>query len=123
MEILNANLKAVDLNEHKSGARIPISGKQLGHTDIYPTYIKHSPNGHHFGLCNQSEFTIIKTAAFKTVILGTGTSLIWKNDSDFAVLQNDIINIYTQFEYSSSIKLSFVPKRIYEGYFLTVVGP
>lgn len=57
------------------------------------------------------------------MILGNGTSLIWRNDSDFAVLENDIINIYSQFEYSSSIKLSFVPKKLYEGYFLTIAGP
>jgi hypothetical protein len=31
------------------------------------------------------------------VVLGNGTSLIWRNDSDFAVLENDIVNIYSQF--------------------------
>lgn len=28
------------------------STKELGSTDIYPTYIKYSPNGHYFGICN-----------------------------------------------------------------------
>lgn len=57
------------------------------------------------------------------MILGSGTSLIWRNDNDFAVLENDIINIYQHLEFNSSIKLAFVPKKIYEGYYLTVAGP
>ena len=54
MEVYTANLKAVDLEENKSGERVSISSKELGPTDIYPSYIKHSPNGHHFGVCNQN---------------------------------------------------------------------
>lgn len=54
MEILTSNLKAIDLIENKPGERVDISSKEIGHTDIYPSYIRHSPNGHHFGLCNQS---------------------------------------------------------------------
>jgi hypothetical protein len=47
---------------------------------------------------------------------------VWRNDSDFVVLENDIVHVYTQFQYSTSIKLSFLPKKLYEGYFLTVAG-
>ena len=57
------------------------------------------------------------------MILGNGTSLVWNNDSDFAVLENDTVNIYTNFEYDSSIKLPFVPNMIYEGYLLSIAGP
>jgi hypothetical protein len=48
------NLTAIDLEESRSGERVNISAKELGHIDIYPSYIKHSPNGHHFGICNQT---------------------------------------------------------------------
>lgn len=51
---MNANLKAIDLSENKSGEKVSITAKELGHVDIYPTYIRHSPNGHHFGVCNQT---------------------------------------------------------------------
>ena len=87
----------MDLLQNKPGSRVDISSKELGHTELYPSYIRHSPNGHHFGLCNQTEFAVIKTASFKSMVLGNGTSLVWANDSDFAVLENDIVNIYNQF--------------------------
>jgi coatomer subunit beta' len=113
----------VDLEENPSGEKVSIASKELGHTDIYPSYLRHSPNSHYFALCNQTEFAVIKTASFKSVVLGSGTSLVWHSDNDFAVLDNDVINIYSNQEYSSSIKLPFPPKKITEGYLLGAIGP
>ena len=95
----------------------------MGTIDLYPTYLRHSPNGHHFAVCNQKEFAIIKTASFKSVILGNGTNLVWHNDSDFAVLDGDTVNLYQNFESSAAIKVPFTPHRIFEGELLTIAGP
>ena len=57
------------------------------------------------------------------MILGTGTNLVWANDTDFVVQENDVINVFSQFEYSASAKLNFVPKKLFEGTFLAVAGP
>ena len=54
--------------------------------------------------------------------MGSGTSLVWSNETDFAVLENDVVNMYNQFEYSSSIKVPFVPKRLFDGFFLAIAG-
>ena len=97
-----------------------LSPKELGSTEIYPTYLKHSPNGHNFGLCNRKEFTVIKTASFKTVVSGNGTNLIWSSDNDFAVLDNDMLVIYQNFEKKESLKLPIAPQRIFEGHLLAV---
>lgn len=86
MEIFSANLKAVDLQANKPGESVDVNGKEMGHVEIYPSYIKHNKNGHYFGICNQSEFAVIKAASFKSILLGNGTSLVWNGDSDFAVL-------------------------------------
>lgn len=97
MEVYAANLKAVDYDSLADGERVGLDSKELGAAEIYPTYLRHSPNSHHFGLCNRKEFTVIKTASFKTVVSGTGTNLVWHNDSDFAVLDNEVITVYRNF--------------------------
>lgn len=63
---------------------------------------------------------MIKTASFKTVVSGSGTNLVWNNDTDFAVLDNEVITIYKNFEKAESAKLPVTPLRIFEGYLLGV---
>jgi hypothetical protein len=89
---------------------------------LYPTFINYSPNGHHFGICNTKEFAVIKIASFKNVILGNGSQLTWHSENDFVVVENDTIHQYVGFEYTSSIKVPFLPERIFEGELLTVSG-
>jgi coatomer subunit beta' len=113
-------LKAVEYDSLGDGEKVSLDPKELGTTEIYPTYLKHSPNSHHFGLCNRREFIVIKTASFKTVISGNGTNLVWSNDTDFAVLDNEVITVYKNFEKGESIKLSVTPQRIFEGHLLGV---
>lgn len=120
MEVFSANLKAVEYDSLKDGEKVTLDPKELGTTEIYPNYLRHSPNSHHFGLCNRKEFIVIKTASFKTVVSGSGANLIWHNDSDFAVLDNEVITVYKNFEKGESIKLSVTPQRIFEGYLLGV---
>lgn len=120
MEVYAANLKAVDYDSLADGERVGLDAKELGAAELYPTYLRHSPNSHHFGLCNRKEFTVIKTASFKTVVSGSGTNLIWHNDSDFAVLDNEMITVYRNFEKGESVKLSVTPQRIFQGLLLGV---
>lgn len=63
---------------------------------------------------------MIKTASFKTVISGSGTNLVWCNDSDFAVLDNEVITVYRNFEKGESVKMSITPQRIFEGLLLGI---
>lgn len=90
MEVFNTNLKAISYNDQEGLSynveRVTSSPKELGSTDLYPTYINYSPNGHHFGICNTKEFAVIKIASFKNVILGNGSQLTWYGEGDFVVL-------------------------------------
>jgi hypothetical protein len=58
-------LKAINQNEVKEGERIPnVNVKDLGATDFYPLQVKHSPNGHLMGICNDSEYALFKASSF-----------------------------------------------------------
>jgi len=54
------------------------------------------------------------------VVSGSGTNLIWSSDTDFAVLDNDMLVIYQNFEKKESVKLPIAPQRIFEGHLLGV---
>ena len=120
MEVYSANLKAVDYEGLDDGEKVAISAKELGAAEIYPTYLRHSPNSHNFGVCNRREFSVIKTSSFKTVVSGSGTNLIWNNDTDFAVLDNEVITLYQNFEKHESIKVPITATKIFEGHLLGI---
>ena len=54
------------------------------------------------------------------MISGSGTNLIWNNDTDFAVLDNEVVTIYRNFEKGDSVKLPVTPQRIFEGLLLGI---
>lgn len=81
MEIVGANLKAINVNEEeksKEGENLRnINDKELGNCDFYPTGLKHAPNGHTFAVYNDSEFSIFRSQNFKNCGFGQGTDFVW----------------------------------------------
>lgn len=77
MEVISANVKAVAQEELFNEKKVDLVTKDLGTCDMFPTYIKHSPDGHLFAVCNDKEFSVIRTATFKNAKFGPGTDLVW----------------------------------------------
>jgi coatomer subunit beta' len=109
-------LNVKDENAIKDGEKISLLIKDLGTCDLYPTAVKHSPNGHVFALYNDSEYIIYRTQNFINSGYGTGTDLVWSINGDFAVRDKYSIVLYknnnVQYE---SIKPEYIVEELYGG--------
>lgn len=119
LEIFSANLKALNVKDEdaiKDGEKVSLQTKDLGTCDIYPTSVKHSPNGHVFALYNDSEYILYRTQTFKNSGYGSGTDLVWSINGDFAVRDKYSIILYknnnVQYE---TIKPEFIVEELYGG--------
>lgn len=99
-----------------------LTTKELGAADMFPTAIKHSPDGHMFSVFNDKEFSVIRTATFKNAKTGPGADVSWSTDKDFAVRDSTLVKIYRNNEVSFEFKPESVPTALFGGPVLCVVS-
>jgi len=105
-----------------SEKRFDVVSKELGTADMFPTMIRHSPDGHLFAVCNDKEFAVVRTATFKNAKFGTGADLSWSLDKDFAVRDNLLVKIYRNFEVGFEFKPEIASIGLQGGPLLAVIG-
>jgi hypothetical protein len=65
---------------------------------------------------------VIRTATFKNAKFGSGSSLAWSPDKDFAVRDNLVVKIYRNNEVSFEFKPEAVPLNLQGGPLLAVIS-
>ncbi|KDQ63948.1 hypothetical protein JAAARDRAFT_27621 [Jaapia argillacea MUCL 33604] len=98
-EVLSANLQTLQEDATPEGTRIPISKKELGSTEIFPTAIIHSPNGRFVTVVGDGEYIIYTALAWRNKAFGNGSSFAWAGDSNtYAVLEGKTkVRVYKNF--------------------------
>lgn len=73
------------------GARVPVTLKELGSTEVFPTSIQHSPNGRFVTVVGDGEYIIYTALAWRNKAFGQGNSFAWAEDSNtYAVLEGKL---------------------------------
>src|SRR6266404_7350036 len=98
-EVLSTNLQTVSDTVFVEGTRIPLSIKELGSTEIFPTSLNHSPNGRFVTVVGDGEYIIYTALAWRNKAFGPGTSFAWADDSNtYAVQEGKLkIKVYRNF--------------------------
>ena len=60
LDLLTTNIKAIS-ETLSDGELVKSNVKELGHSDFYSMGIKHSPNGLHFCIYNDIEYSIFRS--------------------------------------------------------------
>ncbi|RXW23627.1 hypothetical protein EST38_g2218 [Candolleomyces aberdarensis] len=91
-EVLSGNLATLEHTATQAdGARIPLSNKELGTTEVFPTSILHSPNGRFVTVVGDGEYIIYTALAWRNKSFGSGISFAWAPDSNtYAVLESKV---------------------------------
>ncbi|KAF8634631.1 hypothetical protein AX15_000808 [Amanita polypyramis BW_CC] len=101
-DVLSFNFQALQgvATLTSDGARIPISAKEIGSTELYPTLLLHSPNGRFVTVVGDGEYIIYTALAWRNKAFGNGTSFAWAPDSNtYAVLEGRTkLRIYKSFK-------------------------
>ena len=100
-DVLSANLQVgqEDIEGHADGARLVLSVKELGTTEVFATTISHSPNGRFVTVVGDGEYIVYTALAWRNKSFGNGSSFAWAGDSNtYAVLEGRMkIRLYKNF--------------------------
>ena len=99
-DVLSGNLQTISDDTNLSdGARIPLSVKEIGSTEIFAQSLIHSPNGRFVTVVGDGEYITYTALAWRNKSFGNGVSFAWAPDSNtYAVLENKVkIRIYKNF--------------------------
>jgi coatomer subunit beta' len=101
-EVLSANLQTVqdDAATIPEGGRLPLSLKELGTTEIFPTSLSHSPNGRFVTVVGDGEYIVYTALAWRNKSFGNGSSFAWAGDSNtYAVLEGRMrVRVFKNFK-------------------------
>ncbi len=116
-EVLSANLQTVTDDTFIEGSRIPLSVKELGSTEIFPTSLNHSPNGRFVTVVGDGEYIIYTALAWRNKAFGTGNSFAWAGDSNtYAVLEGKLqIHVFKNFKERSGPAMKGLGSWIIDG--------
>ena len=78
----------------KDGEILPLTAKELGNVEVYPTQLVHSPNGRFVAVTGDGEYIVYTALAWRNKAFGSAIEFAWAQDS----------NEYAVFESSSSIR-------------------
>jgi len=100
-DVLSANLQVgqEDIEGHADGARLVLSVKELGTTEVFSAAISHSPNGRFVTVVGDGEYIVYTALAWRNKAFGNGTSFAWAGDSNtYAVLEGRMkVRLYKNF--------------------------
>ncbi|EAU82527.2 coatomer beta' subunit [Coprinopsis cinerea okayama7 len=90
-EVVSGNLATLENVAATDGARIPLSTKDIGTTEIFPNALVHSPNGRFVTVVGDGEYIIYTALAWRNKSFGSAVSFAWAPDSStYAVLESKV---------------------------------
>lgn len=91
-------------DSYKNGEQLILSPKELGQCDLYPTQLKHSPNGRFVTAIGGGEYIIYTALAWRNKTFGSAIDFAWSSDSNYyAVQESSKILIFKNFSLHRTI--------------------
>ncbi len=112
-------------NEIIDGEVLPLSQKELGSVEVYPTTLVHSPNGRFVAVAGDGEYIIYTALAWRNKSYGKALDFVWAQDSnEFAIREDsNTIKLFKNFkERSFTVQFAYTAEKIYGGSLLSVKG-
>lgn len=100
-DVLSGNLQMISEDaEFSDGAKIALSVKEIGSTEIFAQSLIHSPNGRFVTVVGDGEHITYTALAWRNKSFGNGISFAWAPDSNtYAVLENKVkMRVYKNFK-------------------------
>ncbi|KAH6908239.1 coatomer protein [Coprinopsis sp. MPI-PUGE-AT-0042] len=99
-EVFSGNIATLENATQAEGARLPLSTKDIGTTEIFPTVLLHSPNGRFVTVVGDGEYIIYTALAWRNKSFGAAISFAWAPDSNtYAVLESKVkLKLYKNFK-------------------------
>lgn len=123
-DVFNSVIKASDVANIEDGEILPLSQKEFGTCEIFPTTLKHSPNGRFVTVTGDGEYIIYTALAWRNKSYGNALDFVWALDSNFFATResSSSVKIFKNFKEKTSggIDLVYSADKIFGGALLTV---
>jgi coatomer subunit beta' len=121
-EVYGAVIKGSENVE--DGEQLPLSSKDLGSVEIFPTSLKHSPNGRFATVTGDGEYIIYTALAWRNRSYGSALDFVWASDSNIYAIRdarNQII-VHKNFKPQPNGEIDFVynVEKLYGGALLGI---
>ena len=99
------------------GERLPLAAKEMGTADVYPTYLKYSPNGRFIAVCGDGEYIIYTAVAWRNKHYGSAREFAWgANPAYFALLESGgTVRVFKNFKEIRAFQLPFLATKLHGG--------
>lgn len=128
-DVLSGNLQTLpDDGAVADGARLPLSVKEIGSTEIFASALVHSPNGRFVTVVGDGEYIIYTALAWRNKAFGSGSAFAWASDSNtYAVLEGKTkVRVFKNFKERGGAGMKgaggFQVEGLYGGPLLTARG-
>lgn len=122
--ITNYFLLTID-GDVQDGARLPLSVKELGSSEIYPQTIAHSPNGRFVVAIGDGEYIIYTALRLNNKAFGPALDFVWaSNSNEYAIRESPTsIRLYKNFkERPGILNVPFAMEGLFGGQLVGVKG-
>ena len=79
-DIVTGTAKGAVTEDVQDGEKLPISFRDLGSTEIYPSSLKHNCNGRFIAVCGDGEFIIYTSQALRNKAFGSALDFVWSGN-------------------------------------------
>lgn len=123
-EVFSSIIKVTE--DVKDGDFLPLTQKDLGSVEVYPTQLVHSPNGRFVAVTGDGEYIIYTALAWRNKAFGSAINFVWAQDSnEFAVRDSGAnVKMFKNFKerQSGHLNIPFSATNIFGGTLLGVKG-
>jgi len=110
--------------EVEDGETLPLSSKDLGSVEIFPTSLKHSPNGRFVTVTGDGEYIIYTALAWRNKEYGSALDFVWAQDPNLYAIRDpsNQITIYKNFKPkpNGDVDFPYNVEKLYGGSLLGV---
>ncbi|CDR39998.1 CYFA0S04e01332g1_1 [Cyberlindnera fabianii] len=121
-EVFSSMIK--DPEGYEDGETLPLSSKELGSVEVFPTSLKHSPNGRFVAVTGDGEYIIYTALAWRNRAYGSAQDFVWSHDSNLFATRDaqSQITIHKNFKPKPNGDVDFVygVEKLYGGALLGV---
>ena len=102
--MVTASVKGLDTAD---GEVVPLTPKDLGRADLFPTSLAHNMNGRFVAMVGDGEYIVSTAMKLRSKCYGQCQEFVWSSvkNSDFALrLANNTISVFKNFKEVTTIK-------------------
>ncbi|KAI0465053.1 hypothetical protein LJB42_000271 [Komagataella kurtzmanii] len=123
-DIFTSVIKQSDSANTPDGEVLPLSHKELGSVENFPTSLTHSPNGRFVTVTGDGEYIIYTALAWRNKSYGSALDFVWAHDSNLYAIREsvDSVKIFKNFQERTNnpIELVYSADKIFGGALLAV---